>query len=56
MSGKAIAQAVHAHFIVDAALNALILKSVLNVPLPAKLKHQRVMMMMMIQTLLKLLM
>ncbi len=36
ISGKAIARAVHAHFIVDAALNALILKSVFNVPLPCQ--------------------
>ena len=32
LSGKAIARALRAHFIVDAALNALMLKSVLNVP------------------------
>ena len=37
LSGKAIiAQAIHAHFIVDAALNALMLKSVFNAPLPDK--------------------
>ncbi len=36
LSGKAIARAVRAHFIVDAALNALILKSGFNVPLPCQ--------------------
>lgn len=36
LSGKAIARALRAHFIVDAALNALMLKSVLNVPLPCQ--------------------
>ena len=36
LNGKAIARAVCAHFIVDAALNALKLKSVLNVPLPCQ--------------------
>lgn len=34
MTGKAIAQAVRGHLIVDAALNALILSDVLGVPLP----------------------
>ena len=34
LSGKAIARAVRAHFIVDAALNALMLRKVFNVPLP----------------------
>ena len=34
LSGKAIAQAVRAHFIVDAALNAMMLTDVLNAPLP----------------------
>ncbi len=34
ISGKAIARAVCAHFIVDAVLNALILKRVFNVLLP----------------------
>jgi len=38
LSGKAIAQAVHAHFIVDAALNALILRRVLNAPLLCQLE------------------
>jgi len=33
-SGKAIARAVRAHLIVDAALNALLLTNVLNAPLP----------------------
>ena len=41
LSGKAIARAVCAHFNVDAALNSLILRRVLNAPLPAILKHQR---------------
>ena len=36
LSGKTIAQAVHATFIVDAALNAMILRSVLNTPLLCK--------------------
>ena len=36
LSGKAIAQAIRAHLIVDAALNALMLKSVLNAPLPCQ--------------------
>ena len=36
LSGKAIARAVYAHFIVDAALNALILRRVLNAPLPCQ--------------------
>ena len=36
LSGKAIARAIRAHFIVDAALNALLLKSVFNAPLPEK--------------------
>ena len=36
LSGKAIARAVRAHFIVDAALNALILRRVLNAPLPCQ--------------------
>ena len=36
LSGKAIARAIRAHFIVDAALNALILRSVLNAPLPCQ--------------------
>ena len=30
LSGKTIARAIHAHFIVDAALNTLMLKSMLN--------------------------
>ena len=51
LSGKAIARAVRAHFIVDAALNALILRRVLNAPLPCQPET-----MMMIQLLLKLLM
>ena len=34
LSGKAIARAVRAHFIVDAAPNALMLTDVLNAPLP----------------------
>ena len=34
LSGKAIARAVRAHFIVDAALNALMLHSCFNAPLP----------------------
>ncbi len=34
LSRKAIARVVRAHFIVDAALNALMLISVLNAPLP----------------------
>ena len=33
LSGKAIAQAVRGYFIVDAALNALILASIFNVPI-----------------------
>ena len=36
LSGKAIARAVRAHFIVDAALNALMLTNVLNAPLPSQ--------------------
>ena len=36
LSGKPIARAIRAHFIVDAALNALMLKSVFNAPLPEK--------------------
>ena len=36
LSGKAIARAVRAHFIVDAALNALILRRVLNAPIPCQ--------------------
>ena len=36
LSGKAIARAVRAHFIVDAALNAPMLKSFFNVPLPCQ--------------------
>ena len=32
--GKAIARAVRAHFIVDAALNAMMLTDVINAPLP----------------------
>ena len=38
LSGKAIAWGVCAHFIVDAALNALILRRVLNAPLPCQLE------------------
>ena len=34
LSGKAIARAVRAHFIVDAALNAMMLTDVLDAPLP----------------------
>ncbi len=34
LSGKAIARAVRGHFIVDAALNALMLADALNIPLP----------------------
>jgi len=34
LSGKAIARAVRVHFIVDAALNTLMLRKVFNVPLP----------------------
>ena len=34
LSGKAIARAVRGHFIVDSALNALILASTFNVPIP----------------------
>ena len=34
LSGKAIARAVRGHFIVNAALNALILASVFNAPIP----------------------
>ena len=34
LSGKASARAVRAHFIVDAALNAMMLTDVLNAPLP----------------------
>ena len=34
LSGKAIVRAVRAHFIVDAALNAMMLTDVLNAPLP----------------------
>ena len=34
LSGKAIARAVHAHFIFDAALNAMMHGGVLNAPLP----------------------
>ncbi len=34
LTGKAIARAVRAHFIVDAALNAIMLTNVLNAPLP----------------------
>ena len=36
LSGKAIARAVRGHFIVDAALNALMLHSGFNVPLPCQ--------------------
>jgi hypothetical protein len=36
LSGKAIARAVRGHFIVDAALNALMLADALNVPLPRR--------------------
>ena len=36
LSGKAIARAVHTHLIVDAALIALMLRSVLNAPLPCQ--------------------
>ena len=35
LNGKAIVRAVRGHFIVDAALNALILASTFNVPIPA---------------------
>ena len=38
LSGNAIARAVRAHFIIDAALNALILRNVLNIPLPCQPK------------------
>ena len=34
LSDKAIARAVRGHFIVDSALNALILASIFNVPIP----------------------
>lgn len=34
-TGKAIVRALRGHFIVDAALNALILASTFNVPMPA---------------------
>jgi len=34
LSGKAIARAVRVHFIVDAALYALVLRKLFNVPLP----------------------
>ena len=34
LSGKAISRAVRSHFIVDAALNAMMLTDVLNAPLP----------------------
>ena len=36
LSGKAIAGSIRAHFIVDAALNVLILRRVLNAPLPCQ--------------------
>ena len=36
LSGKAISRAVRAHFIVDAALNALMLNGVYNAPLPCQ--------------------
>ena len=36
LSGKAIARAVRAYFIVNAALNALILRRILNAPLPCQ--------------------
>ena len=35
LTGKAIVRAVRGHFIVDAALNALILASTFKVPIPA---------------------
>ena len=35
-NGKGIVQAVHAHFIADATLNILILRRVLNAPLPCQ--------------------
>jgi len=38
LSGKAIARAIRVHFIVDAALDALILRRVLNAPLPCQLE------------------
>ena len=38
LSGKAIARAIRALFIVDVALNALILTRVLNAPLPCQLE------------------
>ena len=41
LSGKAIARAIRAHFIVDAALNALLLKSVFNAPLPEKAANNK---------------
>ena len=37
LSGKAIARAVRAHFIVDAALNALVISNTFNVSLPSQL-------------------
>ena len=49
LSGKAIAPAIRVHFIVDVALNALMLKSVFNAPC---LKNQTAMRMK-IQTWLK---
>ena len=36
LSGKAVARAVRAHFIVDAALNTMMLTDVLNAPLPIR--------------------
>lgn len=36
LNGKAIAWAVHVRFVVDTALNALILRRVLNAPLPCQ--------------------
>ena len=38
LSSKAIVQAIHAHFIVDAALNASVLRRVLNATLPCQLE------------------
>ena len=35
LSGKAIARAIRGHFMVDAVLNALLLASSYNVPMPA---------------------
>ena len=54
LSGKAIARAVRGHFIVDAALNALMLHSEFDAPLPCQpdMSDSNDML---IQTLLKLL-